>query len=78
VLGIRAFGGVVPGVITEVLDNPFDLSKGDFNEFQMGGRLGVGVDVLFLFVEIGLYLRFSGYAPGSRFQFKPGEFFIGI
>lgn len=52
VLGIRAFGGVVPGVITEVLSNPFELSKSDFNEFQMGGRLGVGVDVLFLFVEM--------------------------
>jgi len=53
VLGLRIFGGVSPGYITSVGDNPFGLSKVDFNPFQLGGRIGVGVDVFFLFVEGG-------------------------
>ena len=53
VLGLRIFGGVVPGYIFSVGDNPFGLSKGNFNQFQLGGHLGVGVDVFFLFVEGG-------------------------
>ncbi|WP_340112130.1 outer membrane beta-barrel protein [Maribellus mangrovi] len=59
VLGIRIFGGVVPGYITSIGDNPFDLSLGDFNQFQLGGRLGVGVDVFFLFVEGGYQYGFT-------------------
>ena len=53
VLGLRIFGSAVPGYITGVGNNQFGLSKGDFNQFQLGGRLGVGVDVFFLFVEGG-------------------------
>ncbi len=53
VLGLRIFGGVAPGYIFSIEDNPFGLSKGDFNPFQLGGRLGVGIDVFFLFVEGG-------------------------
>ena len=53
VLGLRIYGGVVPGYVINVEDNPFGLSKGDFNLFQVGGRIGVGVDVFFLFVEGG-------------------------
>ena len=53
VLGLRIFGSAVPGYIFSVGDNPFGLSKGNFNQFQLGGHLGVGVDVFFLFVEGG-------------------------
>jgi len=53
ILGLRIFGGLAPGYINNVGDNQFDLSLGDFNQFQLGGRVGVGVDVLFLFVEGG-------------------------
>ena len=51
VLGVRIFGGVVPGYILGIEENPFDLVTDDFNRFQLSGRVGVGVDVLFLFIE---------------------------
>jgi hypothetical protein len=58
VLGLRLIGGLVPGVVTKVKENPFDLVKDDFNTFQLGGRLGVGVDVMFLFIEAGYQYGF--------------------
>lgn len=58
VFGLRLFGGVVPGYIVGVSDNPFNLDKDDFNRFQLGGRVGAGVDVLFLFLEVGYQYGF--------------------
>lgn len=58
VLGVRLFGGVVPGYVLGIEDNPFDLVTNDFNRFQLSGRVGVGVDVLFLFIEGGYQYGF--------------------
>lgn len=58
ILGLRLFGGIVPGYIVRIGDNPFGLDKGDFNQFQLGGRLGVGLDVFFLFLEAGYQYGF--------------------
>lgn len=59
VLGVRLFGGVVPGYIAGIKENPFDLVNDDFNRFQFSGRVGVGVDVLFLFIEGGYQYGFT-------------------
>ena len=59
VLGIRLFGGVAPGYVVGIEENPFDLVTDDFNRFQFSGRLGVGVDVLFLFIEGGYQYGFT-------------------
>lgn len=78
VLGIRAFAGVVPGVITKVLPNPFELTIGDFNEFQMDGRLGVGVDVLFLFVEIDYTYGFLDMLQDQGSNLSQVNFLLGF
>lgn len=58
VLGLRIYGGLVPGYVARIGDNPFGLEEGDFNQFQLGGRLGVGLDVFFLFIEAGYQYGF--------------------
>lgn len=58
VLGVRLFGGVVPGYIVGIGDNPFNLDADDFNRFQLAGRVGAGLDVLFLFLEVGYQYGF--------------------
>ena len=58
VLGVRISGGVVPGYVVGIEDNPFDLVTDDFNRFQFNGRVGIGVDVLFLFIEGGYQYGF--------------------
>lgn len=78
VLGIRAFAGVVPGAIIDVLPNPFELSKDDFNEFQMGGRLGVGVDVLFLFVEVDYTYGFLDLLQDQDSNLSQFNFILGF
>ena len=78
VLGIRAFGGVLPGAITKVLSNDFELSKDDFNEFQMSGRLGVGVDVLFLFVELDYTYGFTDMLQDQGSNLSQVNFLLGF
>ena len=58
VIGLRLFGGVAPGYILNVSDNPFDLDKDNLNRFQFGGRVGLGVDALFLSLELGYQYGF--------------------
>ena len=77
-LGIRAFAGVVPGVITKVLPNSFELSISDFNEFQMDGRLGVGVDVLFLFIEIDYTYGFLDLLQDQGSKLSQMNFLLGF
>jgi len=78
VLGVRAFVGMVPGVITKVLPNPFELSISDFNEFQMGGRLGVGVDVLFLFIEVDYTYGFLDMLQDQGSNLSQVNFILGF
>jgi hypothetical protein len=78
VLGVRPFAGVVPGVITKVLPNSFDLSMDDINAFQMGGRLGVGVDVLFLFVEIDYTYGFLDMLQDQGSNLSQVNFLLGF
>lgn len=58
VVGLRIYGGLVPGYVAKIGDNPFGLEKGDFSQFQLGGRIGVGLDVFFLFIEAGYQYGF--------------------
>lgn len=58
VIGVRLFGGLLPSYVAQIGSNPFGLSDNDFNRFQLGGRIGVGIDVLFLFLEGGYHYGF--------------------
>jgi hypothetical protein len=78
ILGVRAFGGLVPGAITKVLSNDFELSKDDFNEFQLSGRLGVGVDVLFVFVELDYTYGFTDMLQDQGSNLSQVNFLLGF
>ncbi len=78
VLGIRLFGGVVPGYITGVKDNPFNLVDDDFNRFQFSGRVGLGVDILFLFVEFGYQYGFIDVLKDQDSNLSQVDFRLGF
>ena len=78
VLGIRLFGGVVPGYITGVKDNPFNLVDDDFNRFQLSGRVGLGVDVLFLFIEFGYQYGFIDVLKDQDANLSQVDFRLGF
>ena len=78
VLGIRLFGGVVPGYITSVKDNPFNLVDDDFNRFQLSGRVGLGVDVLSLFIEFGYQYGFIDVLKDQDSNLSQVDFRLGF
>jgi len=78
VFGLRLFGGVVPGYIAGVTDNPFNLVKDDFNRFQLGGRVGAGVDVLFLFLEVGYQYGFIDLLKDQDSNLSQLDLRIGV
>lgn len=77
IVGLRVFGGLVPAYITGIKNNDFAITLDDLNRFQLAGHLGVGVDVLFLFVEAGYQYGFIDMIDGygskqSQFYFLLG------
>jgi hypothetical protein len=78
VLGVRLFGGLVPGYIAGISDNPFNLVVDDFNRFQLGGRAGVGVDVLFLFFEAGYQYGFIDVLNDQSSNLSQVDFRLGF
>jgi len=78
VLGVRLFGGVVPGYIVGISDNPFNLAENDFNRFQLGGRVGVGVDVFFLFIEGGYQYGFMDLLKDQDSNLSQLDFRLGF
>jgi hypothetical protein len=78
VVGVRLFGGVVPGYIVNVSNNPFNLEVDDFDQFQLGGRAGVGVDVLFLFLEVGYQYGFLDMLKERGSNLSQIDFRLGV
>lgn len=78
VLGLRVFGGAVPGFVVGISDNPFDLDEDDFNSFQLAGRAGVGIDVFFLFIELGYQYGFIDLLNNQDANISQADFRIGF
>ena len=78
VLGLRIYGGLVPGYIVKIGDNPFGLEQGDFNQFQLGGRVGAGLDVFFLFIEAGYQYGFLDLLTDQDSNLSQLDFRLGF
>ena len=78
VLGLRIFGGLVPGYVVRISNNPFGLEKGDFNQFQLGGRVGAGLDVFFLFIEAGYQYGFLDLLTDQNSNLSQLDFRLGF
>jgi len=78
VVGVRLFGGAVPGYILGISNNPFFIDEDDFERFQIAGRAGVGVDVLFLFVELGYQYGFIDLLKDQDSNLSQFDFRLGV
>jgi len=78
VLGLRLFGGLVPGYITRLGSNPFGLTYDDLNRLQLSGRLGVGVDIFFFFIEVGYNYGFIDLLNNQDSNMSQGNFILGF
>jgi hypothetical protein len=72
VLGLRVFIRAVPSFVIGVGDNDINISKDNINSFNLLGELGVGVDIAFLFVEVGANYGFQDlskdYSTSNPYQ----------
>ena len=78
VFGLRLFAGVSPGYIIAVSDNNLNLTKDDFNSFQISGQAGVGIDVLFLFIDVGINRGFNDLFKDNNSQLMQGFVNLGF
>jgi len=76
ILGLRGFLGVTPAFNIGVGDNDYDINKDNINTFVFYGQAGIGVDVLFLSIDLGYNYGFSDMIKDVNS--KPGQGFLNI
>lgn len=77
IVGVRIFAGVVPAFRLSVGDNDLGISKENTNSFNFQGQAGLGVDILFLFIEAGFNYGFSDLLMND-IQSNPAQVFINL
>ena len=76
ILGLRGFLSAVPAFNIGVGDNDEGISKDSVNTFIFYGQAGIGVDVLFLSIDLGYNYGFSDLI--KNYNSKPGQGFLNI
>jgi hypothetical protein len=72
IVGLRVFIRGIPSFVIGVGKNEINISKENINTFNILGELGVGVDIAFLFVEVGANYGFQDlskdYSTSNPYQ----------
>lgn len=72
IVGLRIFVSAVPSFAIGVGGNDLNISMDNINAFNFYGQAGVGVDVTFLFIEIGANYGFQdlskNYSTSNPYQ----------
>ena len=77
IVGVRIFAGAIPAFRLNVGDNDLGITKGSTNTFNFHGQAGLGVDVLFIFLETGFNYGFGDLLKDD-IQSNPVQFFINL
>lgn len=77
IVGLRLFVGATPSFAIGVGDNDLNISKNTVNSFNLFGQAGLGVDVLFLYLESGVNYGFMD-AFQNDIQSKPVQVFVNL
>lgn len=76
IVGLRAYVGVAPSFLLDIGDNYLGITESDVNSFVLHGQAGIGVDVLFLFVETGFSFGLTDYLKDT--PSKPSQAFLNL
>jgi len=80
VFNVRVFGGFIGHHILSVDvkgDNEVPLDEDDFDNIMIGANAGIGVDILFLFCDIGYDLGLTQYEKVDH-KTRHNSFFINL
>lgn len=76
IVALRVFVSAVPAFTLGVPDNDSGITKDDINSFILYGQGGIGVDVLFLLIEVGYNYGFQDLLKNQ--QSNPGQLFVNL
>ena len=72
VVGLRVFVSAVPSFAIGVGGNDLNISMDNINSFNFHGQLGAGVDITFIYIEVGFNYGFNdlfqNYSPSNPYQ----------
>ena len=72
VVGLRVFVSAVPSFAIGVGGNDLNISMDNINTFNFHGQLGAGVDITFIFIELGFNYGFDdlfqNYSSSNPYQ----------
>ena len=72
IVGLRVFVSAVPSFAIGVGGNDLNISMDNINTFNFHGQLGAGVDITFIFIELGFNYGFSDlfqdYSQSNPYQ----------
>ena len=78
IVGLRAYVNAIPAFTLGVGNNSFGISKDDVNSFifYVGG--GIGVDILFLMIDIGYNYGTGSLLKNSVSSTNPGQVYLNL
>jgi hypothetical protein len=78
IVGLRAYVNAVPAFTLGVGSNSFGINKDDVNSFifYVGG--GIGVDILFLMIDIGYNYGTGSILKNSVSSTNPGQVYLNL
>jgi hypothetical protein len=77
IAGLRVYVSAVPAFTLGVGDNEVEVSKDKINTFNIYGQVGVGVDVVFIFVEAGYNYGFIDLFKND-IKSNPNQIFVNL
>ena len=77
IVGLRVYVSAVPSFTLGVGDNKLGISMDHINTFNFYGQAGVGVDVAFIFVEVGYNYGFGDLFKND-IKSNPNQIFVNL
>lgn len=77
IVGLRAYVSAVPSFTLGIGDNKLGISMDHINTFNLYGQVGIGVDVAFLFLEVGYNYGFIDLFKND-IKSNPNQIFVNL
>ena len=78
IVSLRAYLSAMPSFTLGVSSNHFGITKDDVNSFIFYGQGGIGVDVLFLMLDLGYNYGTQSLMKNSVNSTNPGQWFVNL
>ena len=78
IVSLRVFVSAIPSFTLGVSDNDFNVNKDAVNSFIFYGQAGIGVNVAFLYLDLGYNYGFGSLMENSVSSTHPGQAYFSL